>query len=143
MQRILFNSHGRLGVVNTEGSGVRFLEIKVPGQQGWGWGPVFTDRKRIVLSSYEDKRTWIGTVQSHLWIYDIDEDRLLEEIGVRERPAPFMLCAGLMPGERRMIAGPVIDGEQRVWTMNMDGSEPCEVTQAGEGFTYCVQLSPN
>jgi TolB protein len=140
---LLFNSRGRLGLIGPDGSGERYLDPPVSGQASWGWGPRFSDGRRIILSSFEDGKTWEGNVRSHLWLCDLEEDRLIEEIAVKNRPAPFMVCAAILPGEERLITGPVIDGTQRVWTMNLDGSEPHEVTRDGEGFSYCVQISPD
>ena len=109
----------------------------------WGWGPVFEDRRRMILSSYEPGKAWEGNVRVHLWIYDLDEDRLLEEIALRNRPAPFMGCTHILPGEDRLVTNPIIDGKQRIWTMDLDGSDPQEITGAGDGFVYCVQISPD
>lgn len=67
----------------------------------------------------------------------------MEELATRDRPAPFMGCSAILPGEERIVTNPIIDGEQRVMTMNVDGSDPVEVTHAGEGFTYGVSLSPD
>lgn len=141
--RILFNARGRLGMIDADGAHERYPDFGMPGQVSWGWGPPFDDGRRIVLTSYEEGKTWEGNVRSHLWIYDIAYDRIIEEIATRDRPAPFMVCSAILPGEDRMVVNPVIDGEQRVWTMNLDGSDPCEVTRTGEGFTYCVTLSPD
>ena len=79
----------------------------------------------------------------HLWIYDLEEDRLLEEIALKSRPAPFMGCTHILPGEDRLVVNPIIDGKQRIWTMDLDGSEPREITCAEDGFVYCVQISPD
>ena len=141
--RILFNSHGRLGMIDIDGANQRYPDFDVPGQVSWGYGPQFSDGRRLILSSYEEGKAWEGKVRTHLWIYDMEEERIVEEIATRDRPAPFMGCSGLLPGETRLIANPIIDGEQRVWTMNLDGSAPHEVTRAGEGFAYCVTLSPD
>ena len=97
----------------------------------WSWGPVFEDRRRIILSSYEPGKAWEGNVRVHLWIYDLEEDRLLEEIALKERPAPFMGCTHILPGEDRLVTNPIIDGKQRIWTMDLDGSDPREITGRG------------
>ncbi len=115
----------------------------VPGMDSWSWGPVFEDRRRVILSSYEPGKAWEGNVRVHLWIYDLEEDRLLEEIALKERPAPFMGCTHILPGEDRLVTNPIIDGKQRIWTINLDGSDPREITGADEGFVYCVQISPD
>lgn len=152
--RILFNSHGRLGVIDLDAAGAKGGTAKagvrvwypnpdVPGMDSWGWGPVFEDRRRVILSSYEPGKAWEGNVRVHLWIYDLKEDRLLEEIALKNRPAPFMGCTHILPGEDRLVTNPIIDGKQRIWTINLDGSDPREITAADEGFVYCVQISPD
>ncbi|MDE2848351.1 MAG: serine/threonine protein kinase [Gemmatimonadota bacterium] len=185
--RLLFNSHGRLGVVvldragattgvdaaggladlnatvsspdqndaeATPGAevspGVADLGVRVwyprpdvPGMDSWNWGPVFEDRRRVILSSYEPGKAWEGNVRVHLWIYDLQEDRLLEEIVLKNRPAPFMGCTHILPCEDRLVTNPIIDGKQRIWTMDLDGSDPREITGAEDGFVYCVQISPD
>ena len=175
-RRMLFNSHGRLGVADLEdaagtganaadldaaagaasagtaaaehapaetGATVWYPGLDVPGMSNWGWGPVFEDRRRVILSSYEPGKAWEGNVRVHLWIYDLEEDRLLEEIALKNRPAPFMGCTHILPGEERLVTNPIIDGKQRIWTMDLDGSDPREITGEGEGFVYCVQISPD
>ena len=158
--RMLFNSHGRLGVIDldgaassegtgaaattgTAGTRVWYPRLDVPGMASWGWGPVFGDRRRVILSSYEPGKAWEGNVRVHLWIYDLEEDRLLEEIALKNRPAPFMGCTHILPGEDRLVMNPIIDGKQRIWTMDLDGSDPREITGVEEGFVYCVQISPD
>ena len=152
--RILFNSHGRLGVIDLDVAGAKGGAAKagvrvwypnpdVPGMDSWGWGPVFEDRRRVILSSYEPGKAWEGNVRVHLWIYDLKEDRLLEEIALKNRPAPFMGCTHILPGEDRLVTNPIIDGKQRIWTINLDGSDPREITGAEDGFVYCVQISPD
>ncbi|MDD9949826.1 MAG: serine/threonine protein kinase [candidate division Zixibacteria bacterium] len=174
--RILFNSHGRLGVIDLDASGgsagvdaaggladsdvtasspgpaaaaattgvrVWYPSPDAPGMDSWSWGPVFEDRRRVILSSYEPGKAWEGNVRVHLWIYDLEEDRLLEEIALKDRPAPFMGCTHILPGEDRLVTNPIIDGKQRIWTMDLDGSDPREITGAVDGFVYCVQISPD
>ena len=165
--RILFNSHGRLGVIDLDATGptagtddsagpahldaittkagvrVWYPVLDVPGMASWGWGPVFEDRRRVILSSYEPGKAWEGNVRVHLWIYDLEEDRLLKEIALKNRPAPFMGCTHILPGEERLVTNPIIDGKQRIWTMDLDGSDPKEITGAEDGFVYCVQISPD
>ena len=109
----------------------------------WSWGPVFDDRRRIIVSSYEPGKAWEGKVRVHLWIYDLEERRLLEELVLKNRPAPFMGCSHILAGENRLLMNPIIDGKQRIWTMAPDGSDPQEITGAQDGFIYCVQISPD
>ena len=140
--RLLFNAHGRLGIINIDGSDERYLTFDVKNQVSWGWGPLFADGRRVILTSYEEGKAWEGQVQTHLWIYDLEEDRLIEEIATKNKPAPFMGCSNLLPGETRIITNPIIEGKQRIWIMNLDGSDPQKVTGDEEGFNYGVQVSP-
>lgn len=142
-KRLLFSSRGKIGMIYTDGTGLRDLNVDVPGQVSWGSGPVFADGRRLILTSYEEGKAWEGTVQTHLWVYDLNAERLVEEIATQGRPAPFMVCSAILPGEDRIVVNPIIDGEQRVMIMNLDGSDQVEVTHAREGFTYCVSLSPD
>ncbi len=69
--RLLFNSRGRLGVFELEDSSTWYPHLDVPGMASWGWGPVFDDRRRVIVSSYEPGKAWEGNVRVHLWIYDL------------------------------------------------------------------------
>lgn len=141
--RLLFNSHGRLGVFELKNSNVWYPSLDVPGMSSWSWGPVFDDRRRIIVSSYEPGKAWEGNVRIHLWIYDLEEDLILKELALKNRPAPFMGCSHILAGEDRLLMNPIIDGKQRIWTMAPDGSDPREITGAQDGFIYCVQISPD
>ena len=97
--RLLFNSRGRLGVFDLNDSRIWYPRPDVPGMVSWSWGPVFEDRCRVIVSGYEPGKAWEGNVRVHLWIYDLDENRLLEEIALKNRPAPFMVCSHILPGK--------------------------------------------
>ncbi|MDP2982776.1 MAG: serine/threonine protein kinase [Candidatus Latescibacter sp.] len=140
--RIMFLSRGKIGIIHEDGSNLRYLDFKIPGQKSWGYGPLFSDKRRIFLISYEEGKAWEGNVRTNLWIYDL-RDESLRELTIKNRPAPFIVPSALLPGDERMVTGPIIDGEQRVMIMNLDGSDQRPVTRAGEGFTYCVTLSPD
>jgi len=142
MLLVSFASRGRIGLIKPDGTGERYLEFDIPGQVSWQVGPQFSDGRRVILLSIEEGKAWEGKVQTHLWIYDLFS-QALTAIATKDRPAPFMTCSTLLPGEERMVVGPVIDGEQRIFTMNLDGSDQVALTQRGEGFAYCVELSPD
>ncbi|MBI4559016.1 MAG: PD40 domain-containing protein [Candidatus Hydrogenedentes bacterium] len=142
VRHLLFASGGRVGLIEEDGSGPRFIAPDVPGQVSWHHGPVFADGQRAILMSVEGTRIWEHNVRSHLWLYDLETSELAE-IAAKNPPARYMPACALLPGEERLIVNPIIDGEQRVYTMNLDGSDAVEVTHAGEGFTYCVTLSPD
>lgn len=141
-RKIIFRAHThKLGIINEDGSGLEYLTFDIPGQIGWGYGPSFSDGRRIILNSYEEGKAWEGNVLSHMWIYDF-EKKTLSEIATKNRPANYNVPCCLLPDERRLVTGPVIGGEQRVFIMNLDGSDQVEITREGEGYTYGVSLSP-
>jgi TolB protein len=139
---IMVSSGNRLGLISPDGTEERYLQFNVSGQVGWGAGPAFSDGRRIILSSYEQGKVWEGNVKSHLWIYDLFSEELTE-IATQNPPAPFMPCSGLLPGDQRMITGPIIDGQQCIYTMNLDGSDQVALTRPGDGFYYGLDLSPD
>ena len=139
---ITFASRGRIGLINPDGTGERYLDFDMPNQAIWQFGPQFSDGRRIILHSYEDTETWTHNVQSHIWIYDLHGETLTE-IATEKRPAPFMVCPIILPGDERIVASPIIDGEQRIFTMNLDGTDQREITHQGDGFAYGVALSPD
>ena len=140
--KIIFASRGRIGLTDTEDTDARYLEFDAPDQVSWHAGHAFADGRRVLLMSVEGTRTWDGNVRSHLWTYDVESGELAE-IATKDRPVPYMPAAVLLPDEERIIANPVVDGEQRLLLMNLDGSDQQWLTHAGEGFTYGVHLSPD
>ncbi|MCL5995659.1 MAG: serine/threonine protein kinase [Chloroflexi bacterium] len=139
---IAFSSRGRIGLIRPDGTGLRYLSFDVPGQVSWQLGPAFDDGRRFVVTSYEEGKPWEHQVRTHLYIYDAISQSL-DEIATRDRSVPMLLCSALLPGGQRMVAAPFIDHEQRIVTMNLDGSDVVELTQQGEGFAYCVTPSPD
>ena len=75
-----------------------YPRVDVPGMASWGWGPVFDDRRRVIVAGYEPGKAWEGNVRVHLWIYDLEENRLLEEIARKNRPAPVVRHVLRRPG---------------------------------------------
>jgi Tol biopolymer transport system component len=141
---ITFTSSNRVGIVNADGSAERYLEFSVPGQARWATGPQFQDGRRILVTSYADvtiSRLVTGEVSTRTWIYDLVSGAL-EEVLTRDIKAPFTYCHTLLPGETRVAANAVIQGEERIFTMDLDGGNSHEVTTTGEGFSYCVALNP-
>jgi Tol biopolymer transport system component len=149
-ERIVFHSHGRLGIISADarsGTEPRYLDFDVPGVATWGYGPVLDGGRRIILLSVDDGKPWEGTARSRIWIYDLsrssDPTDGLTEIGTVDRPADYMPVAAILPGEERMIVNPLIDGTQRVWTMNLDGSDQRALSDEKVGFAYGVSVSPD
>jgi len=143
IRRIIFITHThKIGIISEDGTGLEYLHLDIPGQASWGYGPFFSDGHRIILTSFEEGKQWEGNVMSHIWIYDL-ERKTLSEIATKNRPANYHVPCGLLPGEQRIVTGPIIEGEQRIYTMNLDGSDQVEVTKKGEGYCYGVSISPD
>jgi len=62
----------------------------------------------------------VGEAQTHTWIYDGIE-RSLVEVRNQDRPRPSMGCCALLSGEERICAIAILHGEQRIFTMDLDG----------------------
>jgi Tol biopolymer transport system component len=144
-QVVAFASKRGVGLINPEGTDERYPAFDVPGQASWQLGQLFADGRRMIVQSIEDvtmSKLVVGDVQTHTWIYDL-KDKSLQEILTQDRVAPYMGCCGLLPGEDRMVVAAIIAGEQRLFTMDLDGSNQSEVTRPGQGFHYGVALSPD
>jgi Tol biopolymer transport system component len=139
---ILFNSNRRIGCVPADGGEVEFWSFDVPNQVSWQAGSIFEDRERMIVMSFEGKKTWEHNVRCHTWIYN-RVSGTLTEIAKKNPPSPFMTPGPLLPGEERIIMSPIYEHEQRLTVMNLDGSDQVHVTKEGEGFTYGVQPSPD
>jgi hypothetical protein len=139
---ITFASRGRIGILRPDGSDLHALALDVPGQVNWQLGPLFADAERCIVTSYEEGKPWEHEVHTHLWMYHFRRGTL-QEIATQGRLTPMTLCAALLPGETRMIASPIIQHEQRIYSMDLDGSHAQELTGAGEGFAYGIALSPD
>jgi len=140
--RILFHSRGAIGIVDADGGAPEYLRLEVPGQVGWHAGLVLSGSDRILLMSVEGKKTWEHNVRSHLWLYGL-RDHSLDEIAEDCRLATYMPPCTLLPGEQRLVVNPVIEGEQRIAIVDLEGGPSVEVTHRGEGFSYGVSLSPD
>jgi Tol biopolymer transport system component len=136
-------AHAEIGLIRTDGTGERYVDLDIPGQTSWSAGPVFSDGHRMVLHSVEDERTWEHKSVSHLWIYDIEQDRVLTEIASDMRPADFMPPGVLLPGDERIVINPIVDGKQCIVSMNLDGSDLHYITTPDQGFSYAIVLSPD
>jgi TolB protein len=147
--RFLFTSRGKTGVAGLDGGEPRYLELNVPGQATWQPGPVFPDHRRVVLLSMEPRRDGPGRpfdeyytqTPTHLWIYDLDSGAL-EEIGTKERMAPFVTPA-LLLGDERILVQVVRNRVGQIFSMQLDGSDAREFTKAGEGMPYGLSASPD
>jgi TolB protein len=135
-------------VIEADGSGEKTFDFPIPGQVAWAAGPVFPDRHRIILTSYADttiSKIVTGETTTRLWIYDFSTADL-QEILIQDRLASFLGCVGILnekPGLEKLLVTALIEGENRLFISNLDGSDPFELTQEGEGFVYGIHLSPD
>ena len=148
-RRLLFTSQGRTGFVQSNGAGLRYLDLQRPLQVRWQPGPVMPDGARAVFLSMEERRDGPGRpfdefytqTPCHLWLYDFDHGTL-EEICQRDRMAPFM-TPSLLLGDERILVQVVRDQVGQIYSMRLDGSDAREFTRAGEGMPYGLSLSPD
>jgi hypothetical protein len=141
---ITFSSANKIGLMNEDGTGELYLDLPVADQARFSFGPLFSDRRRIIVTSYEDmtiSKLVNGQVMTHTWVYDLVSESL-EELLNHGRLAPFMYCHSILPGEQRLAINAALNGEERIFTMDLDGAKPEELTQAGEGYCYGVTLNP-
>jgi TolB protein len=151
---IAFSSGPRIGLIDVairsdgdiviDGSSERWLDFGVPGQVSWGLGPAFADGKRLIVTSYEDRtiaNLVSGQATTHNWIFDLATGGLTE-ILTKERLAPFQYCVAILPSGG-IVVNAMLDGEERIFTTDLDGGNVRALTAAVEGFCYGVRLSPD
>jgi TolB protein len=147
--RLFFTSQGRTAVIHADGSGLRYLDFKVPDQVTWQPGPFLSDGRRAIFLSMEARRDGPGRpfaeyyhkTPTHLWLYDLDRDSL-SEITTRDRLAVFYTPA-LLVSDERLLVQVVRDQGGQVYSMNLDGSDARQFTRLGEGLPYGLNLSPD
>ncbi len=158
--RILFVSQGgigksnKIGLINADGTGLRYLKPKAPKQKSWHKGLSFSDGRRIILTSMEKQPKYgpdkpfgeyYYKTPSHMWIYDLEADQLEREIMTVGRLAPLCFPQMLVPGEERMIVQVLTRHSNigKIFNMNLDGSDAQPFTRKGEGFPYLFDASPD
>jgi TolB protein len=147
--RLLFTSQGKTGIVDADGSRLRYFDFQVPGQATWQPGPIFADGKRVVFLSMEPRRDGPGRpfdeyytqTPTHLWVHDLETGEL-DEICVKDRLAPFVTPA-LLLGYERILVQVVRKKVGQIYSVLLDGTDAREFTRAGEGLPYGLSLSPD
>lgn len=147
--RLFFTSQGRTGVINADGTGLRYFDFKVPQQVTWQPGPFLSDGRRALFLSMEERRDGPGRpfdkfyhqTPTRLWIYDLDRDTLTE-IATKDRVAVFYKPA-LLVSDERILVQVVRDEGGQIFSMNLDGTDAREFTRLGEGLPYGLSLSPD
>lgn len=143
------NAGSRLGQQSIDGTGLRFPDFQLPDHIGWLPYCFFRDGRRAVLLSTELIPGWqlksfdeyYPKSTTHLWLYDMDSGKRTE-LALRERLSSFLAPCVLMPGEERIAVTAIIDGKQRLFTMDLDGRDPQPISAANENV-YGVSLSPD
>lgn len=131
------------GFINIDGSSERYPRLEYPNQRSWIFGPVFSDGNRFVLTSYEDvtvKKVRTGQVITHNWIFNYKTGEI-SEILYKNRPADQVRAQVILPGEKRMVVSGIINGEEILFIMDLDGGNRQSLTREKEGFHYGVELS--
>jgi Tol biopolymer transport system component len=147
--RLLFTSQGKTGIINTDGTGLRYFDFKVPKQVTWQPALTFGDGRRIVFLSMEPRRDGPGRpfsqyysqTPTHLWIHDLKSGSL-EEICTKNRLAPFE-TPSLLVRDDRILVQVVRNMVGQIYSMRLDGSDAREFTRANEGMPYGFNLSPD
>lgn len=148
-ERLFITSHGRTGIVDADGSNLKWLDFNVPGQATWQPGPMLGNGTKILLLSMEPRRDGPGKpfeeyyhqTPTHLWVHDL-ESGTLEEILNKDRLAPFMTPQLFIP-PNSLLVQVVRKGGGQVYSVALDGSDAREFTRAGEGLPYGMSLSPS
>jgi len=147
--RFFFTSQGKTALINADGTGLRYFDLKVPGQATWQPGPSFADGRRVVLLSMEPRRDGPGRpfsqyysqTPTHIWVHDLDSGSL-HELCAKNRLAPFETPA-LLLGDERILVQVVRNMVGQMYSMRLDGSDAREFTHAAEGMPYGFSLSPD
>jgi Tol biopolymer transport system component len=145
--RFLFTSQGKTGMINADGTGLRYFDFEVPNQATWQPGPFLADGRRVLFLSMEPRRDGPGRpfeeyytqTPTHLWVYDLDRETLTE-IANKERMAVFYTPALLLTDERLLVQV-VKDKVGQIFSMNLDGTDAREFTHRGEGLPYGLSAS--
>ena len=127
--RLFFTSQGRTGVINADGTGLRYFDFEVPQPVTWQPGPFLSDGRRGIFLSMEERRDgparpfdkFYHPTPTRLWIYDLDRDTLTE-IGTKDRLAVFYTPALLVSDERILVQ--VVRGDLRQSTKARRRLEP-------------------
>lgn len=149
ISRFFFTSQGKTAMMNANGSGLHYFDLKVPDQVTWQPGPFLSDGKRVLFLSMEQRRDGPGRpfdeyytqTPTHLWVYHLDK-KSIREITNKERLAVFYTPA-LLLNDNRILVQVVRNRVGQIFSMNLDGTGAKEFTKAGEGLPYGLSLSPN
>lgn len=132
-----------LGYINPDGTAERYPDYRQPRQRSWVFGPIFADGRRMLLTSFENgdvKSVRAGRVMTHDWIFDLKSDEL-SPVLLHDRQADQLRPYALVADESRVIQTAYIGSEERIFIKDLDGKNAVELTAAGGGFHYALELS--
>lgn len=132
-----------IGLIRPDGTGEYYPELKEPNQRSWVFGPIFSDGARMILASYEETNITnvrAGKSITHDWIFDLTSGKVTPVLE-KERQADQLRPYILLPGDQRVIETAIMGGEERIFIKDLDGGNPVELTSAGSGFHYALELS--
>jgi hypothetical protein len=146
--RLFFTSGGTTCLIGVDGTGLRKLDLDVPGQVTWQAGEMLRDG-RLLLLSMEVRRdgprrpfdAYYTLTPTHIWAYDLDAE-MLEELAIADRIAPFYTPQLVLHGGRILVQV-CRPGYGQIFTMNLDGTDARAFTSAEEGLPYGFSLSPD
>ncbi len=140
--------HARMiTLINADGTNERYPDFKIADQSSWYFGPLFSDGRRIILSSFgEAKLSQIrgigGEIPFRTWIYDLHSGDLQEILNHGNLP-PNTRPILLLPGEKRIVVAATPKNSYHVLAVDLNGQNPQELVGLANGFAYCLCLSPN
>ncbi len=146
-RQLLFTSQGRTGLINSDGTGLKYFNFDILHQATWQPGSLFSDGRRIIFLSMEPRRDGPGRpfdeyytqTPTHIWVHDLINGSL-EELCTQDRIAPFETPA-LLVGDDRILVQVVKNKVGQIVSMNLDGTGVRDFTKPGEGLPYGLSLS--
>ena len=109
------------GMIDPDGSRQKLLDFKRPKQKSWQWGPRLSDG-RVILTSLEAAdvaQIRSGKVVTNSWLYSFASGKLTKLLD-RDPPSKNVYIQTVLPGERRVLTLVFVDGEQRLYEMDLD-----------------------
>jgi len=134
-----------IGLVDTDTAlttAIDFDRFGIDGQVNWQPALTFADGRRIVVLSMEEGLCHLESTRTNLWVYDLGADTI-EPLMTKHRPVPYATAVGLLPGEDQIITGHVTAGVNRHVISDLDGGNAADVPLPDDGFSYCLQPSPD
>lgn len=132
-----------LGFIKPDGADERYPDFRQPNQRSWVFGPLFSDGRRMLLTSYENadvKSVRAGKVVTNDWIYTLADGELQPTL-IMDRQADQLRPYALVANETRVIETAYIGNEERIFIKDLDGQNAVELTSSGGGFHYALELS--